>query len=180
MTGHLYAVVGPSGAGKDTLISAVIRARPDIRRVRRVITRPADAGGEAHDAVSEAEFEARRAAGRFVLHWQAHGLHYGIPDTVLGMLDQGHPVLFNGSRSMLGQAARQFPALHVVHVTARPDILAARLSARGREDDRDIARRLERPAPELPAGLKLTEIDNSGPLDAAVGHLLDVLAREAA
>ena len=43
--GQIFAVVGPSGAGKDTLMAAAARARPDLHIVRRVITRPATAGG---------------------------------------------------------------------------------------------------------------------------------------
>lgn len=42
-TGRLFAVVGPSGAGKDTLIAAALAARPDLAIVRRVITRPVEA-----------------------------------------------------------------------------------------------------------------------------------------
>ncbi|MFD1807738.1 hypothetical protein ACFSHQ_04955 [Gemmobacter lanyuensis] len=44
MTARIVAVVGPSGAGKDTLMDAACAARPDLRRVRRWITRPAEAG----------------------------------------------------------------------------------------------------------------------------------------
>ena len=80
----LVLVVGPSGAGKDTLLAAARRALSDDPRfhfVRRVITRAAEAGGEAHEAVTEAEFAARD----FALLWQAHGLRYGIPvDAVEG------------------------------------------------------------------------------------------------
>ena len=75
----IFAVVGPSGAGKDTLIQGALAARPDLRLVRRVITRPTDAGGEDFEGVTEDDFAARRRAGDFALHWQAHGLSYGIP-----------------------------------------------------------------------------------------------------
>ncbi|MEA2777827.1 MAG: thymidine phosphorylase, partial [Acetobacteraceae bacterium] len=74
----LILVVGPSGAGKDTVLAlarAALLADPRFRFVRRVITRPADAGGEDHEAVSDFEFGQRS----FALRWQAHGLHYGIP-----------------------------------------------------------------------------------------------------
>ena len=62
MKGQLIAVVGPSGAGKDTLIEAARRARPDLLIVRRVITRPTESGGEDFEGVTEAEFRAATEA----------------------------------------------------------------------------------------------------------------------
>lgn len=166
----VFAVVGPSGAGKDTLIAALIAARPDIAVVRRVITRPEALGGEPFEGVDASEFARRRAAGDFVLDWQAHGLSYGIPAAALAGA-AGRAVLFNGSRAMLAEAARRFPHLCVLMVTAPPAVLAERLAGRGRESAAEIARRLERApafADRIPSGLDLVEIDNSGPLARAV------------
>ncbi len=69
----LVLVVGPSGAGKDSLLQTAreaFRCDPRIGFARRVITRPADPDGENHEPVSEAEFTARD----FALSWSAHGL----------------------------------------------------------------------------------------------------------
>lgn len=164
---RLFAVVGPSGAGKDTLMAAAA-ARPGVALVRRVITRPAAAGGEDFDGVTPAEFARRRAAGDFALDWQAHGMSYGIPRA----LPDAPVVLMNLSRQVLDRAAAVFPGLGVLNVTARPEVLAARLAARGREDATDIAARLGRDAPLAPCGSAVTTIDNSGPLaDAAAAFL---------
>ena len=78
----LVLVVGPSGAGKDSLLNAARAAfadDPRIHFVRRVITRPADPGGEDHEPVNEAGFAARS----FALSWSAHGLSDGIPAEAL-------------------------------------------------------------------------------------------------
>ena len=88
MTGRLVAIVGPSGAGKDTLIAGAVAARPDLVWARRTITRPAT-GNEPSEAVSEAEFERRRAAGAFAFWWTAHGLSYGIPASIHDHLAAG-------------------------------------------------------------------------------------------
>ncbi|WP_306006397.1 phosphonate metabolism protein/1,5-bisphosphokinase (PRPP-forming) PhnN [Aquicoccus porphyridii] len=176
MSGAIFAIVGPSGAGKDTLMQAAAARLPGLYLVRRVITRAEDAGGEEFEGITEAEFSTRLARGEFALHWQAHGLRYGIPASVLGHLARGKTVLFNGSRAMLDDAARAFPGLRVIHITASDAVLAQRLHARDRETAPDIAARLTRARLPLPEGLDVTEIDNSGPLDAALDRLISILA----
>ena len=176
--GRFIAVVGPSGVGKDSVMEALCAARPDLVRVRRVITRASDAGGEDFEGISPALFAARAAGGDFALHWQAHGLFYGIPREVRDVLARGHDALANLSRGMLGQAARVFPTLHVLHITARPEVLAERLASRGREGRGDIARRLARTAPPFPDGVRVSEIDNSGRLERAVAAALAALYPE--
>jgi phosphonate metabolism protein PhnN/1,5-bisphosphokinase (PRPP-forming) len=119
----LVLVVGPSGAGKDTLLEAARQALADdprFRFVRRVITRPAEAGGEAHEAVTETEFATRD----FALQWQAHGLRYGIPADAIG---DAIITVANVSRLVIAEAAQRFP-IRVIEVTAAPEILAVRLA----------------------------------------------------
>lgn len=178
MGGRLFAVVGPSGVGKDTLLAAVQSARPGLHVARRVITRPAGAGGEVFEAVTEAEFARRLAEGAFALHWRAHGLCYGIPAMIDGVLAEGRDVLFNGSRAMLGEAAARYPGLRVLHVTARPETLARRLAGRRRESAEEIAARLERADHALPDGLAVTPIANDGALSEAVAALIAALQPE--
>lgn len=168
----IFAVVGPSGAGKDTLIAGALARRPDLRLVRRVITRPTEAGGEDFEGVTEAEFQARLGRGDFALHWAAHGLRYGIPrEQITGPGD----VLFNGSRAALPAALATFPGLRVIVITAPPAVLATRLAARGREDAADIRARLDRAAFALPEGVAATVVWNDGAVDAGVDRLLAAL-----
>ncbi|AXC48683.1 phosphonate metabolism protein/1,5-bisphosphokinase (PRPP-forming) PhnN [Paracoccus suum] len=172
-----FALVGPSGAGKDTLLAVAKAARPDLLLARRVITRPSEAGGEDFEGVSNAEFDARRP--EFALTWAAHGLRYAIPASLRAAQCAGRTVIFNGSRGMLAEAARAFAPLSVIALEAAPEVLAARLAARGREDAADIRARLARAdlsLPELP-GVPVHRIDNSGDLGAAVAALLAVLDR---
>ncbi|MDJ1008862.1 MAG: phosphonate metabolism protein/1,5-bisphosphokinase (PRPP-forming) PhnN [Paracoccaceae bacterium] len=175
MTGRLVAVVGPSGVGKDSLIAGLAAARPGLEPVRRTITRPAALGGEPFEGIGEAEFDARRAAGAFCLHWRAHGLAYGIPTAALGAVEAGAERLVNLSRGVLAEADRVFPALLVIHLTASPEVLAARLAGRGRETAGDIAARLARTAAPLPAGLDIHEVCNDGALDETVAAALAAL-----
>ncbi|SFE37485.1 phosphonate metabolism protein/1,5-bisphosphokinase (PRPP-forming) PhnN [Roseivivax sediminis] len=175
MSGRAFAVVGPSGAGKDTLLQAALARRPDLYLVRRVITRGAEAGGEDFEGVSATEFARRDAAGDFALTWQAHGLSYAIPEAAREAQAEGRDVVFNGSRAMLGAAAEAFADLRVILVTAPREVLAARLSERGRESADEIAARVDRAVPPLPEGLPVTEIDNGGALGPAVEAMLAAL-----
>jgi ribose 1,5-bisphosphokinase len=168
----LFAIVGPSGAGKDTLLAGALAARPEMVLVRRVITRPAEAGGEDFEGVTEAAFARRKAGGEFALDWQAHGLFYGIP---AAQIDPGRTVLFNGSRAALPAAQARFPGLVVVVVTAPVAVLAARLAARGRETAVDIAGRLERAGFDLPAGLEVRQVVNDSTPQEGVARLLSAL-----
>ncbi|MFT8245243.1 phosphonate metabolism protein/1,5-bisphosphokinase (PRPP-forming) PhnN [Roseomonas sp. BN140053] len=178
--GCLVAVVGPSGAGKDTLLSAArdaLAGDPRFLFLRRCITRPAEAGGEEHQPLSREAFLAAREAGQFALWWEAHGLFYGIPRAMEAELAAGRVTVANLSRRVLAEAATRLP-LHVLDITAPPDLLAARLRGRGREDAADIARRLAREAP-LPAGLPVTRVLNNGSPAEGAARVLAAL-REAA
>ncbi|WP_188788566.1 phosphonate metabolism protein/1,5-bisphosphokinase (PRPP-forming) PhnN [Salipiger pallidus] len=171
MSGRLYAVVGPSGVGKDTLMAEVASRLP-VRLVRRVITRPASAGGEDFDGVSEARFAEMSSGGAFALEWRAHGLRYGVPAGVEAQLGAGEVLLCNLSRAVLPQAAARFPGLEVLHITARPEVLAERLAGRGRESEGEIAGRLARAGFALPeVDAPVHEIDNSGPVEDAVAAI---------
>ena len=176
--GIMVVVVGPSGAGKDTLMNIAARHfadRDDVHFVRRVITRDGDAGGEDHLAVSEAGFASMEQAGAFAVWWEAHGLKYGIPAEVSVALSRGHLVVANGSRSALHRFQAVFPRLKVVNVTARPEVLAGRLEARGRETHEDIMARLARGPLTVRGDYDVTELDNSGSLEEAERKIIDIL-----
>jgi len=177
--GVLIGVVGPSGVGKDSVIEALVAARPDLHRVRRVITRPEAAGGERFEGVSEAEFARRRATGDFALSWPAHGLHYGVPTSVRGRLAAGQTCLVNLSRAVLAEAERRFVPFVTLHLTAPAAVLAARLAARGREDAGAVAARLARAGGGLPPGLsRVIEVANDGPLVETVARVLAAFQSE--
>lgn len=169
---RLFFVVGPSGAGKDTLLSGAIAADPALHWARRVITRPESAGGEPFEGVTEAEFAMRLARGDFALHWGAHGLRYGVPYTEL---QQGRDVLLNGSRAAIPQALAAFPDLRVILITAPIAVLADRLMGRGRETRDQIEARLSRVSEPLPAGVPVIEISNDALPETGVARLLQAL-----
>lgn len=177
--GLLVLVVGPSGAGKDTLIAGARRALADDPRfvfTRREITRPADPAGENHIPLTPAEFAVRRAG--YALAWQAHGLGYGIPADIAAEIEAGRTVVANVSRTVIAAAARRFPVL-VLEITASPAVLAARLAARGREDAADQAARLARQVAPA-AAVASVRILNDTTVAEGVAAVLAALSRAAA
>jgi len=168
---RLIVVVGPSGAGKDSVLSAWRRRLPpDVAPslVRRVITRAPDPQGEDHEPVGEAEFARLRVSDALVFWWQAHGLHYGVRHGALAPLAEGRWVVMNGSRGHLPALRRRAPRAHVVEITAPAHVLAERLVLRQREDAQAVAARLARDVAASGAALV---VDNSGGLDAAADQL---------
>lgn len=147
MSGVLLYVIGASGSGKDSLIQhARFKLAQDANVVfaHRYITRPPDAGGENHVALSEDEFESRVMQKLFPLHWHSHGLRYGIGCELNHWLAKGLTVILNGSRAYLHEASRRYPELVPVLIEVSPAVLRARLQGRGRESAEEIDARLKR------------------------------------
>jgi ribose 1,5-bisphosphokinase len=173
----LVLVVGPSGAGKDTLLEGARQALAGdarFRFVRRVITRPADAGGEAHESVTPEEFASRE----FALQWQAHGLSYGIATGVVDDIRRGLVVVANVSRTVVADAALRFPT-RVIEVTASAEVLAARLASRARERAADIAARLSRSV-AVPEQVAVETVMNDASPEEGVTRFIAALNRAAA
>lgn len=171
--GRLIYVIGPSGAGKDSVLKAARAQAPaGVWFAHRYITRPAGDASENHVALTEDEFETRRAAGGFALDWRANGLRYGIGAEVDGWLASGARVVVNGSRAALAAASARYPALLPVLITAAPEILKARLLARGRESAASVEARLARLADAEVGHPALVAIVNDGSLEAAVQRFL--------
>jgi ribose 1,5-bisphosphokinase len=178
---RLIYFIGPSGAGKDSLLAWLAGHLPadfPVHWSRRTIDRPRHGeGGEAHEAVDTQTFDALRASGAFRLHWQANSHSYGIRREELAPLAQGQWVFVNGSRAYLPQAKQACPGLRTVLITASPEVLRDRLVARGREDAAAIAARLARlrEEPDVEADLV---VRNDGSLGDSGQRLLGWLMQE--
>lgn len=158
--GKLVLVVGPSGAGKDTLIDLARAACADDANVvfaRRVVTREAS-GAEDNDQVTPEAFRAAAARGDFAVHWEAHGLFYALPCGVTDHVEAGRTVVANISRSVIGLLRELYADVVVVLVTAPPEVLAARLLARGRSSDGPIAQRLQRIAGDIAPDVVISNV----------------------
>ena len=180
--GTFFFVVGPSGAGKDSLLSGVAPLLPPGEFVfaRRVITREVVAHTEDHDSCSEADFLAREKSGDFLITWQAHGLMYGLPAALRDAIASGVHVIANGSRNMIARLQGEVPTLKVIEVSAPVDVLRARLSGRSRETLDEIDRRLQRASLAMPEGVPSLRVMNELSLEIGISRLKAALLHEAA
>ena len=141
MSGRLVYVVGPSGAGKDSVLEYArmrLPANAGIIFARRFITREPGSAGEQHIPLSASAFERVLANGHFALHWDANGLRYGIGREISTWMSLGFHVVVNGSREHLPTALEQFQNTFIVCITAPVEVIRHRLSQRARENDAEI------------------------------------------
>ena len=142
--GRLVLVVGPSGAGKDTLLGLAKAACADDANIvfpRRAITREATVS-EDNEQLSPGAFREAVERGAFAVNWEAHGHCYGLRSALDDDIRAGRIVVANVSRTVIGALRRAYLDVMVIAITAPPEILARRLASRGRGSDGKIEQRL--------------------------------------
>src|SRR5215470_191027 len=176
--GRFLLIVGPSGAGKDTLIAGMRAACDGATNVafpRRVVTR-ANSDAEDHDTLETVAFDHAVKDGKFALWWEAHGHKYGIPSSVDADIRAGRVVITNVSRAIVSAVRRRYAHVETVLVTAPQDVLRSRLTRRLRETDGSVIERVKRN--DLFADFRADHvIETTGTPDVAVRLLLDVIHR---
>jgi ribose 1,5-bisphosphokinase len=161
--GRLILVVGPSGAGKDTLLGLAKAACADDGRIvfpRRVITRQASAS-EDNEEVSAGTFEAALARDEYAMHWDAHGHRYALSRAIDDDIRSGHAVVANVSRTIIATMRGAYASVLVVSITAPPNVLAERIAMRARGSDGKIEQRLQRTVDEAATVPDVTIVNTS-------------------
>lgn len=152
--GLLVVVSGPSGVGKDAVLTELHKIHGGIRRCVTMTTRPMRPGetdGADYDFVSVDEFRSRAAQGGFLEYAEVHGNLYGTPRPwVEKTLADGQDALLKIDVQGGLAVKRQMPECVMVFL-APPSLeeLERRLRARLTESDADIARRLQNALAEL-------------------------------
>jgi ribose 1,5-bisphosphokinase len=169
-TGILFLVVGPSGAGKDTLIQYAkthLQSDPNFLFPIRYVTRPRGQAGENHRSLSRESFEKHLGANKFALFWEAHGLMYGLGKEVETGVKKGKHVIVNVSRSIIGSVRKRFPHVMIIEIQASRQSLHRRLQLRQRENPTEIKARLSRASRLSVSGPNLITIHNDGTIESA-------------
>jgi ribose 1,5-bisphosphokinase len=174
--GRLVLVVGPSGAGKNTLLGLARAACAEDGNVvfpRRVVTREASPF-EDNEQVSLDAFRQAIGRGDFAVHWEAHGHCYALPRAIDDDIRAGRTVVANVSRTVVDAIRRAYLDVVVVSITAPPEILAERVATRARSSDGLVADRLNRAVGGVAAAADVTII-NVGSVDHHARELVRIV-----
>jgi guanylate kinase len=180
---HLYVISAPSGAGKTSLVKALLAARPDLAVSVSHTTRtprPHEVDGRDYCFVSNAEFDRLVAAGAFLEHARVFDNQYGTGrEQVKQKLDAGHNVLLE----IDWQGARQIRirAPDCVSIFILPPSRAAleeRLRARRTDSEQVIARRLADAATDMSHCLEFDFAVVNDRFEQAVAELLAIIGAQ--
>lgn len=153
-SGSLFIVAAPSGAGKSSLVGALLAEEPDIRLSISFTTRaprPGEQHGREYFFVSEAEFLERKARGEFLESAHVHGNYYGTSRIVIEEQTQaGKDVLLEIDWQGARQVREQFPqAVGIFILPPSVAVLEQRLRSRGQDSEEVIARRVQAAGGEI-------------------------------
>lgn len=152
--GHLFIVSGPSGAGKGTLVKAVLARMPGLWVSVSATTRPprpSEKDGVDYYFLTQEEFEGRVRKGEFLEHAEVHGNRYGtLRRSVERRLASGVDVILEIDPQGAFQVRNQMQRSKLIFVkTASSDELEKRIRQRGAENDEQIRTRMKTAEQEL-------------------------------
>ena len=150
----LFVISAPSGAGKTSLVRALVagddRLAVSVSHTTRP-PRPTDVDGRDYHFVSPPEFEAMRDAGEFLEHASVFGHAYGTSrQAVLEQVQCGRDVILEIDWQGAAQVREAWPgAVTVFILPPSRQALRARIEGRGQDRPEVIARRMEEATREL-------------------------------
>ena len=145
--GNLFVVTAPSGAGKTTLVAALLAADSQVQLSISFTTRPPRAGevnGKDYHFVDRAEFERMIAAGELLEFAEVYGNYYGTCQVWINqVMENGRDILLEIDWQGAQQVRRIFPnAIGIFILPPCIDTLENRLRGRGKDSEEVIARRM--------------------------------------
>jgi guanylate kinase len=152
--GHLYVIAAPSGAGKTSLLKALMARRPGVSFSVSCTTRaprPGEQDGRDYHFIGREEFERLVAQGEFVEHADVFGNFYGTRRSVVeAALAEGRDLILEIDWQGARQVRERLPdAIHIFILPPSRAELESRLRRRGSDSEAAIARRLRESALEM-------------------------------
>ena len=154
MRGKLFVITAPSGAGKTSLIEAVMRDDPSLKISVSYTTRAPRKGekdGVDYHFVDEATFRQMKAHGEFLESAEVHGNHYGTGrQVILDAVKRGDDIILEIDWQGAQQVRKLYPdCIGIFILPPSVEELERRMRARGQDSDAVIRRRLDNAREEL-------------------------------
>jgi guanylate kinase len=185
MKGKLFVITAPSGAGKSSLIQAILKEDPSLKLSISYTTRaprPGEQNGREYHFVDDGEFLALRSRGEFLESAEVHGYRYGTAKRVIReALERGHDLLLE----IDWQGAQQVRKLHpdCVGIFILPpsvEELERRMRSRGQDAEAVIQRRLSNARDELTHANEFKYRIINKDFEAAKSELSEIIRNERA
>lgn len=183
MSGNLFIVSAPSGAGKTSLVAALLDSDPLVRKSVSFTTRAPRKGevdGREYNFVSVAEFERMRAVGEFVESALVHGNHYGTSHQWMSArMAEGQDILLEIDWQGAAQVRRVHPAaIGIFILPPSYDALLSRLNNRATDAAGVIAQRLKNARDEIAHVLEFDYVIINQDFDRAAQELAAIVVAQ--
>ena len=181
--GNVFVVTAPSGAGKTTLVAALLAADQNVQLSVSFTTRAPRAGevnGKDYHFVERAEFERMINAGELLEHAEVYGNYYGTSQRWISeVLDNGRDILLEIDWQGAQQVRRLFPeAIGLFVLPPSVDVLETRLRNRGKDSEETIARRMAAAREEISHVEELDYVIVNEHIDEAVRDIVSIVRAE--
>jgi guanylate kinase len=182
---NVFAITGPSGVGKGTLIAELLRRVPDLELAVSATTRAPREGevdGRDYHFLDDQEFDRRVRDGEFLEHATYSGNRYGtLRSEVERRLAEGKSVVLEIEVQGARQVREAMPdAVQVFIAPPKPEALRARLEGRGADSSREIAERLRTAELELDAQDEFPHVVVNDDVERAAASLEEIVRGELA
>jgi guanylate kinase len=183
MKGKLFVITAPSGAGKTSLIEAVMRDDPTLKISVSYTTRPPRAGekdGVDYHFVDRAAFDAMQRHGEFLESAEVHGNHYGTSrKVILDAVAAGEDLILEIDWQGAQQVRRLYPeCVGIFILPPSVEELERRMRLRGKDSDAVIRRRVENAREELAHAGEFKYAIINKDFETAQRELAEILRKE--
>ena len=183
MSGRLFVISAPSGAGKTSLIDAVMREDPRLKISVSYTTRaprPGEKNGIDYQFVDVATFLAMRERGEFLESAEVHGNRYGTSKKViLDAVQRGEDLILEIDWQGAQQVRKLYPAcIGIFILPPSVEELERRMRARGQDSDAVIRRRVENAREELAHAGEFNYAIINKDFETAKRELAEVIQKE--